>query len=119
MLDDGTSAVGAYAIYSSSNAPIRLLVINTNYYDGSGTRSIAAVSFTGLTASQSSAVAKRMTAPSAASRVDAGDAITIGGSASFTSSCTETGGQTTETVTISGTSMTVSVRASEALIVFL
>lgn len=119
MLDDGTSAIGVYAVYSAANAPVRVLVINSNYFGGSGTRSVATVSLSGLTASQTNVRAKRMTAPNATSRVDQGAAVTIGGSASFTSTCSRSGTQGTEAVAVSGTGLTVSVSASEALIIFL
>ncbi len=119
MLDDGSSAIGIYALYSSTNAPVRLLVVNTNYFNGTGTRSSATVSFAGLTTASGTKQAKRMTAPSATSQVDQGAAVTIGGSASFTSMCARTGTQVTETVTVSGNALSVSVKASEALIVFL
>ncbi|KAI0686858.1 hypothetical protein BC835DRAFT_1450643 [Cytidiella melzeri] len=119
MLDDGTSAVGVYAVYSSANKPLRLLVVNTNYFDGTGTRSNTTVSVTGLTTSSGTKQALRLTAPNATSRVDEGAAVTIGGSASFTSSCARSGTQATETTSVSGHALSVVVSASEALIVFL
>ncbi|KAI0069506.1 hypothetical protein K474DRAFT_1108648 [Panus rudis PR-1116 ss-1] len=119
MLDDGTSAIGIYAVYSSSNAPLRVLVINSNYYSGSGTRSSTSVSLTGLTTSSGTKQAKRLTAPNATSRSDQGAAVTIGGSTSFSANCARSGTQNTESVAVSGNALTVSVKASEALMVFL
>ncbi|KAI0093447.1 hypothetical protein BDY19DRAFT_983105 [Irpex rosettiformis] len=119
MLDDGTSALGVYAVYTSSNVPVRLLVVSTNYFDGTGTRSSSTVSFTGLATAAGTKQAKRLTAPNAMSRVDQGAAVTIGGSASFSSSCARNGVQVTESVTVSGNGLSVSVKASEALVVFL
>lgn len=119
MLDDGTSEIGVYAVYSSANVPLRLLVINTNYFDGTGTRSSTTVSLTGLTTASGTKQAKRLTAPNATSRVDQGAAVTIGGSASFTNSCTRNGAQATESVPASENALSVVVKASEALIVFL
>lgn len=119
MLDDGTSAIGVYAVFNTGNAPVRLLVVNSNYYDGTGTRSTATVAFSGVAPANGVLEAKRMTAPSATSRVDEGAAVTIGGSTSFSTSCTRTGTQTTEKVNASGGAASVSVRASEALMVFL
>lgn len=119
MLDNGTTAIGVYAVFSSSKTPVRLLVINTNYFDGTGARSNTSVTFTGLTTAGGAKQAKRMTAPNANSQVDQGALVTIGGSASFTSTCTREGTQSTETVTVDGNAMTVTVNASEALIVYL
>lgn len=119
MLDDGASAIGVYAVFSSSNAPVRLLVINTNYFDGSGTRSSTSVALTGLVTSSGTKQVKRMTAPAATSRVDQGAAVTIGGVSSFNSDCSRAGTQSFESVAVSGNAMTVSVKASEAVIVFL
>ena len=118
LLDDGTGAVAIYAVFNVSGNPVRLLVINTNYFDGTGTRTSTSVTFTGLSGN-GSIHAKRMTAPSATSRVDEGAMVTIGESQSFSASCVRTGGQTLETVEISGGGMSVTVQASEALIVFL
>lgn len=119
MLDDGTSAIGIYATYSSSNAPVRLLVINTNYFDGSGTRSVADVSITGLVTVSGSKQAKRLTAPSATSRIDQGASITIGGTTLFSDDCSITSTQSLESVNVAGNELVVSVQASEALIVYL
>ncbi|KAL4252614.1 Glycoside hydrolase family 79 protein [Abortiporus biennis] len=119
MLDDGTSAIGVYVVYSSSNTPVRLLIVNSNYYAGSGTRTATTLSFTGLATTSGTKQAKRMTAPSATSRIDEGAAVTIGGSTSFTTSCLRTGTQAMESVGFSGNTMSVSVLASEALIVYL
>lgn len=117
MLDDGTSAIGVYAVYSSSNVPVRLLILNSNYFDGTGTRASTSVSLTGLTAGNKKA--KRLTAPNATSRSDQGAAVTIGGSTSFTSTCVRSGTQNLEDVNVSGGAATVTLQASEALIVYL
>ena len=119
MLDDGTGAIGVYVVYDAAEVPVRVLVINTNYYDGTGTRSSATVTLSGLGSGHVQRTAKRMTAPSALSQSDEGAAVTIGGSPSFTSSCARSGAQTTETASVIGGMMSVSVRSSEALIVFL
>lgn len=80
MLDDGTGAVASYVIYNSAGAAVRLLVYNSNYYDGTGTRSSTSVSFTGGgIPSSGTATALRLTGPNATSRVDEGGIVTIGG----------------------------------------
>lgn len=117
MLDNGTSAIGVYAVFNASNSPVRLLVINTNYYSGTGTPATSAVTLSGFGTTNGTdlKLAKRMTAPSAT----ATSGVTIGGSTSFTGTCARSGAQAMESVTVSGGTMSVSVRASEGLIVFL
>jgi len=119
MLDDGTTAIGIYAVYSITNAPVRLLVINSNYFNGTGTRSSTTVFFSGLVASTGTKQAKRLTAASALAEVDQGQAVTIGGIASFSSNCQRTGAQLMESVGVKGGNMSIAIKASEALIVYL
>ncbi|THH27708.1 hypothetical protein EUX98_g6485 [Antrodiella citrinella] len=115
MLDNGTSPLAAYAVYSSNSSLLRLLLINSNYYDGtaSATRSSSTFTLTGLQAR--SAAGKRLTAPSATALSN----VTISGSA-FSTTCTHTGSAVLEDVQIApnGT-LSVSLLASEALIVVL
>ncbi|EKM54178.1 glycoside hydrolase family 79 protein [Phanerochaete carnosa HHB-10118-sp] len=115
MLDDGTGAIGVYAAFNASNSPVRLLIINTDYYSGTGTPATSVVTLSGAGSTDGTKLAKRMTAPDATST----SGVTIGGSASFAGTCARSGAQTMESVTVSGGTMSVSVRASEALIVFL
>lgn len=117
MLDDGTTAIGVYAIYDA-NTPVRLLVYNSNYFDTTGTRSSAAVALSAL-GTRTALRAKRLTAPAATSRVDEGGVVTIGGAGTFSSTCTALGTQTFETVEVSGGAASVTLMASEALIVYL
>lgn len=120
MLDNGTGAVASYAVFNSAGRPVRLLVYNSNYFDGTGTRTTTSVAFTGGGLPTSgTATALRLTAPNATSRVDEGAAVTIGGGGEFDSTCQNTGTQTKESVVISGGGISVSVQASEALIVYL
>ncbi len=120
MLDDGSGAVAVYAIFDSAGRPVRLLVYNSNFFDGSGTRSSTVVSFTGGNLPTSgSRTLKRLTAPSAMSRVDQGEAVTIGGGGTFDSTCRNAGTQTRETISISNSGLSVAVRASESVIVYL
>ncbi|KAI0331016.1 hypothetical protein GY45DRAFT_1322942 [Cubamyces sp. BRFM 1775] len=119
MLDNGSTAIAVYAVYSASNAPLRLLVLNSNYFDGTGTRSSTSVTFTGLSRSSGTKRAKRLTAPAATSRVDQGASVTIGGGGTFGTNCARTGTEGTESVAVNGNALTVTVQASEALIVYL
>ncbi|RPD78395.1 hypothetical protein L226DRAFT_502875 [Lentinus tigrinus ALCF2SS1-7] len=118
-LDNGSSAIATYAVYSSSNTPLRLLVLNSNYFNGTGSRSSASVQFTGLATASGTKQAKRLTAPNATSRTDQGAAVTIGGGGTFSSTCARLGTENTESVAVSGNALSVSVLASEALIVYL
>ncbi|KAJ3975093.1 hypothetical protein EV361DRAFT_890688 [Lentinula raphanica] len=120
MLDDGTGAIASYVIFNSAGAPVRLLIYNSNYYDGTGTRSSTSVSFSGGGVPASGTVtALRLTGPNATSRVDEGGIVTIGGGVTFDGDCNVVGSETRENVVVSGGVLTVNVQASEALIVFL
>ncbi|KAI0036740.1 hypothetical protein K488DRAFT_81734 [Vararia minispora EC-137] len=116
MLDSGTSSLATYVVYSSAGAPLRALIYNSAYYDGTTTRSSAIVTLTGL--SNTGKQSLRLTAPAATSRVDEGAAVTIGG-LTFDGNCNSVGSETVEVVSASGGEAIVSVKASEALIVFL
>ncbi|KAF9076614.1 hypothetical protein BDP27DRAFT_1210210 [Rhodocollybia butyracea] len=120
MLDNGKGAVAMYVLFNSAGAPIRLLVYNSNYYDGTGTRSSTSVSFTGGGIPTSgTTTALRLTGPNATSRVDEGGIVTIGGNVTFDGDCNAVGTSTRETVEVLEGALTVSVQASEALIVYL
>ncbi|EGO27198.1 glycoside hydrolase family 79 protein [Serpula lacrymans var. lacrymans S7.9] len=119
MLDDGTGPIGIYAVYSANGAPQRLLVYNSNYYDGTGTRTNTSVTFSGLPSSTSLVNTKRMTAQNATAIIGEGGIVTIGGDGTFDSSCQLVGAQSLEQAAVSGGTFNVSVAASEALIVYL
>jgi hypothetical protein len=114
-LDSHTAAYAAYAIYKSG-APIKVLLYNSDYYT-SGTRSSQTYVLSGL--SSSSVTAKRLTAPYATSRVDQGGNPTIAGQTFANGTCTIQGTATTETTIVSGAKATFTVKASEALLVYL
>lgn len=99
---------------------MRLLVYNSNFYDGSGTRSSVEVSFSGggIPASGTK-TANRFTGQNANSRVDQGGVVTIGGGGTFDGGCLSVGTQTRESVGVSGGLLSVNVQASEALLVYL
>ncbi|OCH86375.1 hypothetical protein OBBRIDRAFT_761442 [Obba rivulosa] len=121
MLDNGTSAIGAYAAYAASDELLRVLVTNSNYFNGTGTRDNTTISITGLSTSRNGGVhLLRFTAPAATSEVDQGAAVTIGGGGAFNpTDCTPSGTQTMETVAIVEGVAKVTLRASEAAIVVL
>ncbi|TCD67081.1 hypothetical protein EIP91_000594 [Steccherinum ochraceum] len=124
MLDNGTSSLAAYALYSSTtNAPLRLLVINSNYFDGTSAttpRSTATLRFTGLPASTTTQPkAKRMTAPSAVATSN----VTIARSPAFNSSSCATNGVPPAILEqlqrAADGSLSVNILASEAVILLL
>ncbi|KZV75142.1 glycoside hydrolase family 79 protein [Peniophora sp. CONT] len=117
MLDDGTGAVATYAVFNSAGKPLRALIYNSAYFDGTGTRSSASISLTGLSSGSKSGL--RLTAPASTSRVDEGAAITIGGALTFDGNCGAVGSPSNETITASNGQATVTVKASEAFILYL
>ncbi|KAK0625524.1 hypothetical protein B0T17DRAFT_508503 [Bombardia bombarda] len=116
-LDSGTSNYAAYAVFDSKGAPMRVLLYNSDYFGGSGTRSTESFTLTGLTSA--TVKAKRLTAASAASRVDQGSSPTFGGQHFVDGTCEIAGTETYETVTVSGGQATFAVKATEVLLVYL
>ncbi|KAI5118607.1 hypothetical protein M0805_008038 [Coniferiporia weirii] len=118
MIDSGSSALGAYAVFSgSSTTPARVLLYNSNYFSGSGTRSTASITLSGLSSNIKVVSVKRLTAPNATSL--AGDGVTIGGSGTFNGACAAAGTQTLEVASVSSGKAEVTVNESEAVIVYL
>ncbi|VDB85359.1 unnamed protein product [Peniophora sp. CBMAI 1063] len=116
-LDDGTGAVATYVVFNSAGKPLRALVYNSAYYSGSGTRSSASVTLTGLSSGNKSGL--RLTAPASTSRIDEGAAVTIGGGLTFDGDCNTIGSANNETVGVSSGQATVALKASEAFILYL
>lgn len=116
-LDDGSTNYGGYATFDSSGAPLRVLLYNSDYFNGTGTRSSTSFVLTGLTAT--SVRAKRLTAASALSRQDQGGNPSWGGQYYTNATCVVGGMEVYETATVSGGQATFSLLASEALVVYL
>ncbi|KAI0828774.1 glycoside hydrolase family 79 protein [Hypoxylon sp. FL0890] len=116
-LDDGTSNYAAYVSFGSDGAPLRALLYNSNYFNGSGSRSSQSFELRGLTGS--SLKAKRLTAESAMSRVDQGGKVTFGGQTFTDGYCTIAGTENIESLTVSNGQVTVALKASEALLLYL
>lgn len=114
-LDDHTTNYAAYAIYKAGS-PVRVLLYNSDYYT-SGTRSSQTYTLSGL--ASSSVTAKRLTAPYATSRIDQGQNPTVAGQTFGNGTCTIQGTLVVETATASAGSATFTVKASEALLVYL
>ncbi|PSR82031.1 hypothetical protein BD289DRAFT_371895 [Coniella lustricola] len=116
-LDTGSTDYAGYATYDAAGKPLRVLLYNSDYYAGSGTRTATSFVLTGLAAS--SVKAKRLTAASALSRQDEGGNPSWGGQTYANGSCVVGGTETYETTTVSGGQATFSLAASEALVVYL
>lgn len=116
-LDDGTTNYAAYVSFGSDGKPLRALLYNSDYFSGSGTRSSQSFELRGLTGS--SLRAKRLTAQSAMSRVDQGGVVSYGGQTFTDGSCTIAGTEAVESLAVTNGQTTVTVKASEALLVYL
>ncbi|KAF2226017.1 hypothetical protein BDZ85DRAFT_193194 [Elsinoe ampelina] len=116
QLDSGSNSFGAYAIYSGTTVK-KVLLVNSNYYSGTGSRSSETFTLTGL--SGASVKAKRLTAASAESRQDRGQKPTVGGQTFVDGTCAIQGAAVTESATVTGGSASFSLQASEALLVYL
>lgn len=116
-LDTGSTAYAVYIIYSASRTPLKALLYNSNYYDGTKTRSTESFVLTGLP-SGTTLKAKRLTAASALSRVDQGQNPRFGGQYFQNVTCSIAGTETFESTVVSSGHATFTVGASEALLVY-
>ncbi|KAI1396833.1 glycoside hydrolase family 79 protein [Hypoxylon fuscum] len=116
-LDDGSNNYAAYVSFNSDGAPLRALLYNSDYFSGSGSRSSQSFTLSGLNGS--SLKAKRLTADSAQSRVDQGGKATFGGQTFTDGGCTPAGTEAVESLAVSNGQATVTLKASEALLVYL
>ncbi|KAL2681419.1 hypothetical protein Neosp_009030 [[Neocosmospora] mangrovei] len=117
--DPGNTRYAQYVIYKD-DAPSKVILINTDYYSGSGTRSTSTFTLTGLNVS--SVKTTLMTAESSELRSyqvrnQPSRQPTIGGQYFANSNCALTGTFKTETKTVSGGKATFTLQASEALLI--
>lgn len=121
-LDNGAGNYAGYASFDASGKPLRVLLYNSDYYTGSGSRSGQAFTLTGLAGgSEGGSVlrAKRLTARSSLSRADRGDDITFGGQYWVNGTCVVGGEERFETARVENGQATFEVKAAEALLVYL
>ncbi|ORX99033.1 glycoside hydrolase family 79 protein [Clohesyomyces aquaticus] len=116
-LDKGTDAFAAYVVFGSEGNPVRVALVNTEYFTG-GPRGSHTFVLEGLK-SVGSVEVKRLTAPSATSRVDQGGSPTWGGQKFEDGTCKIAGTEVKESVKIGAGAASVSVGASEAALVYL
>ncbi|KAK1752954.1 hypothetical protein QBC47DRAFT_431198 [Echria macrotheca] len=116
-LDAGNTNYAAYATFDASGAPLRVLLYNSDYYTGSGLRSSQSFTLTGLTSS--TVRAKRLTSSAATARIDQGGEISFGGQIFTNGTCAISGTEVFETAAASDGTVTFSLKATEALLVYL
>lgn len=114
-LDDGTTDYAGYVIFSRSRKPIKLVLINSNYFGGTGKRCVQQFVLGGLCSRR--VVAKRLTATSALSRQDEGDLPTFGGQVFSNQTCQAQGRVAQESASVQDGTVTFDIGASEALLI--
>lgn len=118
-LDSGTTNYAAYVVFDARGQPLRALLYNSDYFTG-GARSTEMFTLKGLPSSLGTVRSKRLTATAGASaRVDQGASPTFGGQTFADGTCVIQGTETFETTAVSNGQATFSIRATEALIVYL
>jgi hypothetical protein len=115
-LDDGTTNYAGYAVYGSDNKPMRLALVNSDYYDGTGFRGSHNFSISGLSKGNT-VTAKRLTAAHALVRQDEGGVVTYGGQIFGNASCGAQGRPVTEETRVTSDTTTFVLAASEAVII--
>jgi hypothetical protein len=120
QVDQGNSLFGTYFLYKGkkSDKPDRVLLYNSVYYSNTTTDARPSQSFTLTGLDSSNVKSLRMSAPN--SNVIQASDVTIGGRSFVVDTC-ELGksGPVYEKQNVKGDSVTFSVKASEALLVYL
>jgi hypothetical protein len=113
-LDDGQTNYASYLVYSGSK-PIRAVLLNTDYYDGTGVRTNQ--TFVLQNIGTRVVTAMRLTAPAATSSQNAGVAPTFAGQSFVNETCLKTGAERVESAYVDKETATFVLQASEALLV--
>ncbi|KAI1342290.1 glycoside hydrolase family 79 protein [Xylariaceae sp. FL0016] len=116
-LDDGNSNYAGYVSFDSDGNPLRALLYNSDYFSGSGAQASVTFELRGLAGA--SVRAKRLTAESAMARVDQGGKVSFGGQTFMDGDCKISGTETYETLGVKNGQTSVSIKASEAVLVYL
>jgi hypothetical protein len=116
-LDEGSTNYGGYTVFGSDGTPMRVLLLNSDFYGGDGSRGSQTFVLSGLAGAKSRA--KRLSAPSANSRVDQGGNPSFGGQMFANGTCEVRGEEVWEIVDVVDGNGTFVVGASEALLVYL
>ncbi|CAD6446084.1 e835ce74-06fd-42b7-9dd2-6c76a4700e8a [Sclerotinia trifoliorum] len=118
QIDAGTTNYAIYVLYNKNKDPVKAVLINSDYYDGTGTRGSETFVLGGLKAGKETK-AKRLTAGSALSRVDRGSNPSFGGQVVANGTCVIEGKETFERVKVGSAGIAeFTVAASEALLVY-
>ncbi|CAL3970494.1 unnamed protein product [Diplocarpon coronariae] len=114
---DGGASMGIYIVYDSARKPMRAVLYNPEFFDGSKTRNKLIFQLAGLTTS--SVTVRRLTATSATARSDQGPGggVTFAGQGFSGGSCLPSGDEVREELAVTGGTATVVVSASEAVLV--
>ena len=116
-VDAGTTSYAVYAVYDEAKKPIKLVLYNSDFYSGSGTRGSQTFALDGLTGA--TATGRRLTAASASTRVDTGGVVSFGGKTFAQGTWVEGGSEVVESVNVVGGKASFTVLASEAMVVYL
>ncbi|KLU85834.1 hypothetical protein MAPG_04854 [Magnaporthiopsis poae ATCC 64411] len=119
--DNGTDLYAQYVVYKAGR-PFKVILVNTDFYSGSGARNVAQFTMTNLAVANVSAV--RLTAPSSVTmttleQADASLEPSIGGQYFANDDCSIRGERQVEQFNVQGGQLTVDVGASEVVIVYL
>ncbi|ESZ94832.1 glycoside hydrolase family 79 protein [Sclerotinia borealis F-4128] len=118
QVDSGNTNYGIYVLYNSNKVPSKAVLINSDYFNGTGTRGSETFVLRGLTAGKATK-AKRLTAGGALSRVDQGSNPSFGGQIVANGTCVIGGKETFESGTVgSAGTASFTVAASEALLIY-
>ncbi|KAG4427267.1 hypothetical protein IFR05_017250 [Cadophora sp. M221] len=116
-LDNGTAAGAVYGVYDADRRVRKLVLYNSEYFSGSGTRGSQTFVLEGL--GGGSVSVKRLSAASAGTRVDNGGVVTFGGKTFAQGTCVEGGSEVVEVVDVVDGKAAFVVAASEAAVLFL
>ncbi|KGO50014.1 Glycoside hydrolase, superfamily [Penicillium expansum] len=113
--DDGNDSYAQYVVYKKGK-PFKVILVNTNYYSGNGSRSVTNFTMTGLKNGYVEAL--RMTGPSSETLVprlqtDPSLEPSIGGQYFSNDDCSLRGAQNFEEFTVEKHRLTISLTASE------
>ncbi|KAK8846543.1 hypothetical protein IAR55_005629 [Kwoniella newhampshirensis] len=120
QVDDGKSTLGVYSLYAGFRLS-RSVVYNSAYFANSTTtgRPSQTVVLTGIPSGSTSVRTKRLTAPYSTSQQELGQNPTFGGQSFANGTCLAQGVENFESVKMTNGQATVSVGASEALLVYI
>jgi hypothetical protein len=116
-LDDGDTNYAGYAIYGRSGAVKRIVLVNSDFFDGNGTRSRREFVLAGLEGG--SVRVRRLTASSSLSQQDLGESPRFAGRAVDDVTCQFSGKEVVEKVHIVGGRASLELAASEAVVITL